>query len=160
MLHKWNVFIQNRTGKLSWWMESNHCWLWQNPTTHRCNRTQLGLCYISHSQVGSFPFKSLHICHKTRSCCVLFRVTLLLLLFPDWSTRILCQAGAIPVLVLLLQSSDSEVQFYSSTALCNIAAVQEHHPQLLSIGGHFLLKSLLTLMSSSVQKVIVNFSTR
>ncbi|XP_051251872.1 uncharacterized protein LOC127361353 [Dicentrarchus labrax] len=70
----------------------------------------------------------------------------------DWSTRILCQAGAIPVLVLLLQSSDSEVQFYSCTALCNIAAVQEHHPKLLSIGGHFLLKSLLTLMSSSVQK--------
>ncbi|XP_078134169.1 uncharacterized protein LOC144535515 isoform X2 [Sander vitreus] len=70
----------------------------------------------------------------------------------DWSTRILCQAGAIPVLILLLQSSDSEVQFYSCTALCNIAAVQKHHPKLLSIGGHFLLKSLLTLMSSSVQK--------
>ncbi|XP_044022866.1 vacuolar protein 8-like isoform X2 [Siniperca chuatsi] len=70
----------------------------------------------------------------------------------DWSIRILCQAGAIPVLVLLLQSSDSEVQFYSCTALCNIAAIQEHHPKLLSIGGHFLLKSLLTLMSSSVQK--------
>ncbi|XP_054470267.1 uncharacterized protein LOC129103706 [Anoplopoma fimbria] len=70
----------------------------------------------------------------------------------DWSTRILCQAGAIPVLVLLLQSSNSEVQFYSCTALCNIAAVREHHPKLLSIGDHFLLKSLLTLMSSSVQK--------
>uniref|UniRef100_A0A3B4U0M3 Vacuolar protein 8 n=2 Tax=Seriola dumerili TaxID=41447 RepID=A0A3B4U0M3_SERDU len=70
----------------------------------------------------------------------------------DWSTRILCQAGAIPVLVLLLQSSDSEVQFCSCTALCNIAAIQEHHPKLLSIGGHYLLKSLLTLMSSSVQK--------
>ncbi|KAM9709011.1 uncharacterized protein ACNS7B_001115 isoform 2-T2 [Menidia menidia] len=70
----------------------------------------------------------------------------------DWSTRILCEAGAIPVLVLLLQSSDSEVQFYSCTALCNIAALQEHHPKLLSIGGHYLAKSLLTLMSSSVLK--------
>ncbi|XP_076604841.1 uncharacterized protein LOC143331641 [Chaetodon auriga] len=70
----------------------------------------------------------------------------------DWSTRILCQAGAIPVLVLLLQSSDSVLQFYSCTALCNIAAVREHHPKLLSIGGHFLLKSLLTLVSSSVRK--------
>ncbi|KAM7376199.1 hypothetical protein PAMP_005942 [Pampus punctatissimus] len=77
---------------------------------------------------------------------------LLYLTQSDWSTRILCQAGAIPVLVLLLQSSDSEVQFYSCTALCNIAAVQEHHPKFLSIGGHYLLKSLLTLMSSSVQK--------
>ncbi|MEQ2220417.1 hypothetical protein ILYODFUR_005263 [Ilyodon furcidens] len=69
----------------------------------------------------------------------------------DCSRRILCQAGAIPVLVLLLQCSNSEVQFYSCTALCNIAAIQEHHPELLSIGAH-LSKSLLTLMSSSVQK--------
>lgn len=74
----------------------------------------------------------------------------------DWSTRALCQAGGIPVLVLLLQSSRSEVQFYSCTALCNIAAVQEHHPKLLSVGGHYLSKSLLTLMSSSVEKVTKN----
>lgn len=65
----------------------------------------------------------------------------------------MCQAGAIPVLVPLLQSSDSEVQFYSCSALCNIAAFREHHSKLLSIGGHFLLKSLLTLMSSSVERV-------
>ncbi|KAM4625069.1 uncharacterized protein ACJ7VT_003550 isoform 1-T1 [Polymixia lowei] len=70
----------------------------------------------------------------------------------DCSTRVLCQIGAIPVLVLLLQSSDSEVQFYSCSALCNIAAVREHHAKLLCIGDHFLLKSLLTLMSSSVHK--------
>ncbi|XP_061599323.1 uncharacterized protein LOC133462198 [Cololabis saira] len=70
----------------------------------------------------------------------------------DWSMRILCQAGAVPVLVLLLQSSDSEVQFYSCTALCNVAAVQEHRPKLLAVGGRYLCKSLLTLMSSSVQK--------
>lgn len=78
-------------------------------------------------------------------------------LIPEYSTNILCQAGAIPVLVLLLQSSDSEVQFYSCSALCNIAVFQEHHSKLLSIGGHFLLKSLLTLMSSSVQKVNYSF---
>ena len=77
-------------------------------------------------------------------------------LFPVWSMRVLCQAGAIPVLVLLLQSSDWEIQFYSCSALCNIAVVQEHHSKLLGIGDHFLLKSLLTLMSSSVQKVILH----
>ncbi|XP_026195218.1 vacuolar protein 8-like [Anabas testudineus] len=77
---------------------------------------------------------------------------LLYLTQSDWSTRILCEAGAIPVLVLLLQSSDSEVQFCSCSALCNIAAIQEHHPKMLSIGSHYLLKSLLILMSSSVQK--------
>lgn len=59
------------------------------------------------------------------------------------------------MLVLLLQSSDSKVQFHSCTALCNIAADREHHPKLLSMGGDFLLKSLLTLMSSTVQKVTV-----
>ncbi|TKS86964.1 Juxtamembrane domain-associated catenin p120 catenin -like protein [Collichthys lucidus] len=73
----------------------------------------------------------------------------------DWSTRILCEAGAIPVLALLLQSSDSKVQFHSCTALCNIAADREHHPKLLSMGGDFLLKSLLTLMSSTVQKEVL-----
>lgn len=72
---------------------------------------------------------------------------------PDCSTRIMCEAGAIPVLVPLLQSSDSEVQFYSCSALCNVAAFREHHSKLLSIGAHFLLKSLLTLMSSSVERV-------
>ncbi|XP_034530538.1 vacuolar protein 8-like [Notolabrus celidotus] len=77
---------------------------------------------------------------------------LLYLTQSDWSTRILCEAGAIPVLVLLLQSSDSVVQLHSCTALCNIAAEEEHHPKLFSMGGHFLLKSLLTLMSSSVRK--------
>uniref|UniRef100_A0A3B4FK64 Vacuolar protein 8 n=1 Tax=Pundamilia nyererei TaxID=303518 RepID=A0A3B4FK64_9CICH len=76
----------------------------------------------------------------------------------DWSTRLLCQAGAIPVLLLLLQSSDSEVQFYSCTALCNIAAIHEHHPRLLRIGGHYLSRSLLTLMSSPVKKVTLNMS--
>uniref|UniRef100_A0A3B4WAA0 Vacuolar protein 8 n=1 Tax=Seriola lalandi dorsalis TaxID=1841481 RepID=A0A3B4WAA0_SERLL len=73
----------------------------------------------------------------------------------DPQVQQILSTGAIPVLVLLLQSSDSEVQFCSCTALCNIAAIQEHHPKLLSIGGHYLLKSLLTLMSSSVQKVTV-----
>ncbi|KAI4799194.1 hypothetical protein KUCAC02_017865 [Chaenocephalus aceratus] len=50
------------------------------------------------------------------------------------------------------QGSDSEVQFYSCSALCNISSARELHPKLLSIGSHFLLKSLLTLASSSVQK--------
>eukprot|EP00063_Salmo_salar_P092055 XP_014066890.1 PREDICTED: vacuolar protein 8-like isoform X2 [Salmo salar] len=65
---------------------------------------------------------------------------------------VLCQEGAIPVLALLLQSSNYEVQFYSCSALSNIATVPGHHPKMLGIGDRFLLKSLLTLMSSSVQK--------
>ncbi|KAL0969779.1 hypothetical protein UPYG_G00232180 [Umbra pygmaea] len=66
--------------------------------------------------------------------------------------RVICQEGAIPVLVLLLQSSNYEVQFYSCSALGNIATVPENHPTMLAFGNHFLLKSLLTLMSSAVEK--------
>ncbi|KAI9537664.1 hypothetical protein NQZ68_022325 [Dissostichus eleginoides] len=77
---------------------------------------------------------------------------LLHLTHSDWSRRLLGDAGGFPVLVLLLQASDSEVQFYSCSALCNISSARELHPKLLSIGSHFLLKSLLTLASSSVQK--------
>lgn len=73
--------------------------------------------------------------------------------YPDCSTRIMCEAGAIPVLLPLLQSSDSEVQFYSCSALTNVAAFREHRSKLISIGGRYLLKSLLTLMSSSVERV-------
>lgn len=125
---------------------------------------QPGLCCISHSQVRGFSLNvTVHkfFLIKPRSSALMFQCyfvenSKVSPLIPDWSTRILCQAGAIPVLVLLLQSSDSEVQFCSCTALCNIAANQEHHLKMLSIGSHYLLKSLLTLMSSSVQKVIVN----
>ncbi|KAK5917358.1 hypothetical protein CgunFtcFv8_012255 [Champsocephalus gunnari] len=77
---------------------------------------------------------------------------LLHLTHSDWSRGLLGEAGGFPVLVLLLQGSDSEVQFYSCSALCNISSARELHPKLLSIGSHFLLKSLLTLASSSVQK--------
>uniref|UniRef100_A0A672ZSL6 Vacuolar protein 8 n=1 Tax=Sphaeramia orbicularis TaxID=375764 RepID=A0A672ZSL6_9TELE len=71
------------------------------------------------------------------------------------STKLLCQAGAIPVLVLLLQSSDSELQFYSCTTLCNIALVPELHPQLLRIGGRYLLKSLAVMESLCVPGLLL-----
>lgn len=120
--------------------------------TQRCSRMQHGLFCISHNQVemlcsGAATFTLYYIVITPPP---FFKI-------PEYSTNILCQAGAIPVLVLLLQSSDSEVQFYSCSALCNIAVFQEHHSKLLRIGGHFLLKSLLTLMCSSVQKV--NYSS-
>lgn len=73
--------------------------------------------------------------------------------YPECSARIMCEAGAIPVLLPLLQSSDSEVQFYSCFALTNVAAFREPRSKLIAIGGRFLLKSLLTLMSSSVERV-------
>ncbi|KAM4771669.1 uncharacterized protein WCC33_003450 isoform 2-T2 [Rhinophrynus dorsalis] len=66
---------------------------------------------------------------------------------------ILCREGALPVLTLLLQSADSEIQYYSCASLGNIAANPEHHKAMLEIGDRFLLRMLVSLMSSSVQKV-------
>ncbi|CAL8284782.1 unnamed protein product [Lota lota] len=68
------------------------------------------------------------------------------------SRRVLCRAGAVPVLVVLLQCSDSRVQFYGCSALVNLAADPEHHARLLHIGERYLLKCLLTLMCSPVHK--------
>ncbi|XP_066533854.1 uncharacterized protein [Hoplias malabaricus] len=66
--------------------------------------------------------------------------------------RVLCEEGVIPVLALLLLSSDSEVQFYSCSALSNIATDPQYHTKMLLIGDSFLLKSLVSLMGSSVLK--------
>ncbi|XP_055015635.1 uncharacterized protein LOC129410741 [Boleophthalmus pectinirostris] len=68
------------------------------------------------------------------------------------STKLLCQCGALPVLVLLLQSSNSKLQFLSCTALYNIASVQKLQLTLLNACGCFLIRSLVNLMSSTVTK--------
>ena len=72
---------------------------------------------------------------------------------PVRSRRVLCRAGAVPVLVVLLQCADSRVQFYGCSALLHLAADPEHHARLLHIGERYLLKALLTLMASPVSKV-------
>ncbi|CAH2250420.1 vacuolar 8-like isoform X1 [Pelobates cultripes] len=66
---------------------------------------------------------------------------------------ILCRKGALPVLTLLLQSDDAEIQYYSCASLGNIAANPDHHQAMLAIGDGFILSMLVSLMSSSVQKV-------
>ncbi|KAM8809258.1 uncharacterized protein ACNFOS_000684 [Eudromia elegans] len=67
--------------------------------------------------------------------------------------QVLCKEGALPVLTLLLESPDSEVQYYSCTALSNVAANAQHHAAMLRTGDGFLLRALVSLLSSSVDKV-------
>nr|XP_034964800.1 vacuolar protein 8-like isoform X4 [Zootoca vivipara] len=67
--------------------------------------------------------------------------------------QILFRQGALPVLTLLLQSPDSEVQYYSCAALSNMATNSQHHRAMLQTGDRFLLRMLLFLLSSSVNKV-------
>ncbi|XP_071405243.1 uncharacterized protein [Pithys albifrons albifrons] len=67
--------------------------------------------------------------------------------------QVLCKEGALPVLTLLLESPDSEVQYYSCAALSNVAANVQHHKALLRPGDRFLLRTLMSLLSSSVDKV-------
>ncbi|XP_037986899.1 vacuolar protein 8-like isoform X2 [Motacilla alba alba] len=67
--------------------------------------------------------------------------------------QVLCKEGALPVLALLLESPDSEVQYYSCAALSNVAANVQHHKALLRPSDRFLLRTLISLLSSSVDKV-------
>ncbi|XP_077207900.1 uncharacterized protein LOC143844525 isoform X2 [Paroedura picta] len=71
----------------------------------------------------------------------------------EWVQQILCRQGALPVLTLLLESPDSEVQYYSCAALSNMATNSQHHEVMLQTGDRFLLRMLLFLLSSSVDKV-------
>uniref|UniRef100_A0A8B9MCS7 Vacuolar protein 8 n=1 Tax=Accipiter nisus TaxID=211598 RepID=A0A8B9MCS7_9AVES len=66
---------------------------------------------------------------------------------------VLCKEGALPVLTLLLESPDSEVQYYSCATLSNVAANVQHHEAMLRPGNRFLLRTLICLLSSSVDKV-------
>ncbi|XP_068006438.1 uncharacterized protein [Melanerpes formicivorus] len=67
--------------------------------------------------------------------------------------QVLCKEGALPVLALLLDSPDSEVQYYSCVALSNVAANVQHHEAMLRPSNRFLLHTLISLLSSSVDKV-------
>lgn len=61
-------------------------------------------------------------------------------------------AGAIPVLVHLLSSSDVDVQYYCTTALSNIA-VDANNRKKLAQNETRLIQSLVNLMDSSSPKV-------
>ncbi|XP_054249429.1 uncharacterized protein LOC128976271 [Indicator indicator] len=67
--------------------------------------------------------------------------------------QVLCKEGALPVLALMLNSPDSEVQYYSCAALSNVAANVQHHEAMLRPSNRFLLRTLISLLSSSVDKV-------
>lgn len=64
----------------------------------------------------------------------------------------LVSAGAIPVLVHLLTSSDVDVQYYCTTALSNIA-VDASNRQKLAASEPKLVQSLVNLMDSNSPKV-------
>ena len=70
----------------------------------------------------------------------------------DDNRQQLVRAGAIPVLVQLLQSSDVDVQYYCTTALSNIAVDAGNRRTLASNEGR-LVQSLVHLMESSSPKV-------
>jgi vacuolar protein 8 len=80
----------------------------------------------------------------------------LLLLFAykllDENRQQLVNAGAIPVLVQLLSSSDVDVQYYCTTALSNIA-VDANNRKKLAQNENRLIQSLVNLMDSSSPKV-------
>ncbi|TQS31662.1 hypothetical protein Golomagni_08053, partial [Golovinomyces magnicellulatus] len=71
---------------------------------------------------------------------------------PDENRQQLVNAGAIPVLVQLLSSSDVDVQYYCTTALSNIA-VDGNNRRKLASSEPKLVQYLVNLMDSSSPKV-------
>jgi vacuolar protein 8 len=71
---------------------------------------------------------------------------------PDDNRQQLVNAGAIPVLVQLLSSTDVDVQYYCTTALSNIAVDASNRAKLAQTEGR-LVQSLVHLMESSSPKV-------
>lgn len=70
----------------------------------------------------------------------------------DDNRRQLVEAGAIPVLVQLLASKDTDVQYYCTTALSNIAVDQSNRKRL-STNETRLVQSLVELMDCNQPKV-------
>lgn len=70
----------------------------------------------------------------------------------DDNRQQLVNAGAIPVLVQLLSSTDVDVQYYCTTALSNIAVDASNRAKLAQTEGR-LVQSLVHLMESSSPKV-------
>jgi len=70
----------------------------------------------------------------------------------DDNRQQLVNAGAIPVLVQLLSSTDVDVQYYCTTALSNIAVDATNRAKLAQTEGR-LVGSLVHLMESSSPKV-------
>lgn len=75
-----------------------------------------------------------------------------LIILEDENRQQLVNAGAIPVLVQLLSSSDVDVQYYCTTALSNIA-VDAGNRKRLAQNETRLVQSLVHLMDSSSPKV-------
>jgi vacuolar protein 8 len=70
----------------------------------------------------------------------------------DENRQQLVNAGAIPVLVSLLNSMDTDVQYYCTTALSNIAVDGANRKKLAQTEPK-LVASLVALMDSSSLKV-------
>ncbi|XP_070589694.1 uncharacterized protein [Erythrolamprus reginae] len=71
----------------------------------------------------------------------------------EWIQRVLVRQSALPILTRLLESPDTEVQYYSCAALSNVAINSQHHKAMLHVGDRFLLQTLLSLLSSGVEKI-------
>ncbi|XP_033096208.1 vacuolar protein 8-like [Anneissia japonica] len=71
----------------------------------------------------------------------------------DANRQALVSAGAIPVFVALLSSDDTDVQYYCSAALSNLAVDESHRKHVSKEGNHKVLRSLIRLLDSPVDKV-------
>ena len=61
--------------------------------------------------------------------------------------------GAIPVLVDVLHSNDSDVQYYVAASLSNLAVNEKHRAMMTAIGHFDVIKQLVKLLVTRKDRV-------
>ena len=61
--------------------------------------------------------------------------------------------GAIPVLVDVLHSNDSDVQYYVAASLSNLAVNEKHRAMMTAIGHFDVIKQLVKLLLTRKDRV-------
>ena len=75
--------------------------------------------------------------------------------FSEANRSVLVQSGALPILVDVLHSSDTDTQFYSCAALSNLAIHHSHRVMMTAIGYNDLIVRLIRLIEEGEGKASI-----
>lgn len=77
-----------------------------------------------------------------------------LFLIAELNRNDLVNDGAIPILIQVLQgTTDSDVQYYCSAALSNLAINEKHRAMMVAVGCHDVVEQMIRLLMSKSERV-------
>ena len=76
-----------------------------------------------------------------------------LVLFSESNRNELVTKGAIPVLVDILHSGDTDIQYYIAASLSNLAVNDKHRAMMTAIGHFDVIKQLVKLLNTKKERV-------